>query len=129
MQIGIRIGMSSGGRATSSPPVGSHQLTVGEGSGRGYFAGVLGDLQPPDALGITVENLQANAAGTVFLGFVGGVQVEDKNTVYVKVTGAPIALVWNADFGDYRASGRTDIWTKLGENIGQTIPVDIYALW
>jgi len=124
VRIGIGIPWHQSGRGR----VGTHGLTIGDGgSARGFFASVFGAIVPATFAGLGIEYLQANAAGTVLFELAGAVQIPGVETINISATGATVACVWNPSFGDYRASGRVDIWEWMGANIGATVQIDIVA--
>jgi hypothetical protein len=105
---------------------GTHVLTVGDGgSARGFYDGIFGAISPTTLSGLDIDFLQVNSAGTAILSVGGSVQIPDCTLVLLDTDNfsEPMALPWNPSFGDYRSSGRTDLWTLMGENIGAQVPI------
>lgn len=122
------IGGVGGGTLPPPLPTGTHDLTIGNGSGTyGYLNGVYGDISPTTLREGTIALLQIPANNTLRIAFDGDVKLSNCDVILASYAEGvvEIPLVWNSSLNTYVSAASQEIRDWFEAKDGETVKINL----
>lgn len=110
------------------PPLGpnEHNLTVGNGSSAmGYLQGAYGDIDPTAVGAETIEGIYVGSNDTMYIQFVGGVQVGTSVSIDVAGPNGVVTCSWIPATFNYRSIVTPGLFAALSTEVDNIITIEI----